>query len=372
MPDHSALWLPAKRSSFAVGSNTYARPQPDEIVVRNRAVAVNPVDRLLPTIGDFVFPWLQYPVVPGSDLAGEVVEVGSNVTRFRVGDRVLGHALGIEKGRSASAEGAFQSFTIVLEHMASPLPASLSFEEAAVLPLGLSTAACGLFQRDFIGLPPPVMHPEPINETILVWGGSTSVGSNAIQLARAAGYDVVATASSHNFEYVKRLGAHAVIDYRSPDAISKLTALLQGRRVAGMMAIGAGSAAACLKVATACTGRRFIATTTPPVSFDEVPRGKGRMRKLLPIMTRVLLGNVGLMLKARQLGISMRMIWGGSLWANEVGPMIYQDFLPTALAEQRYKAAPAPQVVGNGLEQLPVAVELHRKGVSARKLVVRL
>lgn len=96
------------------------------------------------------------------------------------------------------------------------------------------------------------------------------------------------------------------------------------------------------------------------------------MRKLLPIMTRVLLGNVSLMLKARQLGISMRMIWGGSLWANEVGPMIYQDFLPTALAEQRYKAAPAPQVVGNGLEQLPVAVELHRKGVSARKLVVRL
>lgn len=52
MPDHSALWLPAKRSSFAVGSNTYTRPQPDEIVVRNRAVAVNPVDRLLPTIGD--------------------------------------------------------------------------------------------------------------------------------------------------------------------------------------------------------------------------------------------------------------------------------------------------------------------------------
>ena len=177
MPDHSALWLPAKRSSFAVGSNTYTRPQPDEIVVRNRAVAVNPVDRLLPTIGDFVFPWLQYPVVPGSDLAGEVVEVGSKVTRFLVGDRVLGHSLGVEKGRSASAEGAFQSFTIVLEHMASPLPAALSFEEAAVLPLGLSTAACGLFQRDFIALRPPVTHPGPINETILVWGGSTSVGT---------------------------------------------------------------------------------------------------------------------------------------------------------------------------------------------------
>jgi hypothetical protein len=310
-------------------------------------------------------------VVPGSDLAGEVVEVGSNVTRFRVGDRVLGHALGVEKGRSAAAEGAFQAFTVVLEHMASPLPPSVPFEEAAVLPLGLSTAACGLFQSDFIALRPPAANPEPIDETVLVWGGSTSVGSNAIQLARAAGYDVVATASSHNFEYVTRLGARAVVDYRSPDAIAKLAALLQGRHVAGMMAIGAGSAAACLDIAATCSGPRFIATTTPPLSFDEVPLGKGRMRKLLPIMTRVLLSNVNLVLKARRLGVPMRMIWGGSLWKNEVGPMIYQDFLPAALAEQRFKAAPEPRVVGNSLEQLPAAMELHLKGVSACKLVVR-
>ena len=372
MNNHFAIWLPAKRTAFALGKNTHTHPRPNEIVVRNRAVAVNPVDRLIPAIGDFMFPWLEYPVVPGSDVAGEVVEVGSSVTRFRVGERVLGHALGAEKGRNASSEGAFQQFTVLLEHMTAPIPASLSFEEAAVLPLGLSTAACGLFQSDFLALRHPQLRLGPTDETVLVWGGSTSVGSNAIQLARAAGYDVVATASSRNFDYVMRLGARAAVDYRSPDAIEQLASLMKGRRVAGMLAIGAGSAAACVEIAAACKGRRFIAMASPPVSFDEVPLGKGRMRTLLPLMSRVLCGTASVRLRARRLGISTRMIWGGALWQNEVGPMIYRDFLPAALAEGRFVAAPEPCVVGEGLEQIPVALDRHLKGVSASKLVVRL
>jgi len=91
-------------------------------------------------MGGLIYPWLTYPAVLGSDAAGEVVQAGSAVTRFRVGDRVLGHAVGLEKNRNAAAEGAFQAYTVLLDHMTTPIPDHISYEQAAVLPLGVSRA----------------------------------------------------------------------------------------------------------------------------------------------------------------------------------------------------------------------------------------
>ena len=100
--------------------------------------------------------------------------------------------------------------------MASEIPDSISFESAAVIPLGLSTAPAGLFQDDFLKLQFPTVPPQKqTGNTLLIWGGASSVGSNAIQLAIAAGYQVVTTASPKNFEYVKKLGASAVYDYNA-------------------------------------------------------------------------------------------------------------------------------------------------------------
>jgi NADPH:quinone reductase-like Zn-dependent oxidoreductase len=196
MPANSAVWLRKKNSGrLAVGPAPYPHPREHEIVVRNHAVAVNPADWIIAIMGGLICPWLTYPAVLGSDAAGEVVEAGTAVTRFRVGDRVLGHAVGIEKNRNAAAEGAFQAYPVLLDHMSTPIPDHISYEQAAVLPLGVSTAACGLFQKDLLGLRLPAGHAPPAGETVLVWGGSTSVGSNAIQLAVAAGYDVITTAS---------------------------------------------------------------------------------------------------------------------------------------------------------------------------------
>ena len=142
-------------------------------MVKNRAVAINPLDWLTQSMGDIFFPWITYPFIAGSDVAGEVVEVGTAVSRFRVGDRVLGHAVGADKKRNSSAEGAFQDYTVLLAHMASPIPDSMAYENAAVLPLTLSTAACGLFQKDQLALQHPSAHPEPTGKTLIVWGGST-------------------------------------------------------------------------------------------------------------------------------------------------------------------------------------------------------
>jgi NADPH:quinone reductase-like Zn-dependent oxidoreductase len=372
MPENTALWLAAKRSPLRVSPAPYSSPLAGQIVVRARAVAINPVDRLMQTIGDIITPWIKYPFVLGCDVAGEVVEVGRGVTRFRVGDRVLGHAVGSDKARNSAAEGAFQTYVVLLAHMAALIPDSLSYEAGSVLPLGLSTAACGLFQKDFLALNPPSAAPPAMGKTLLVWGGSTSVGSNAIQLAVAAGYDVVTTASPHNFDYVKRLGASQAHDYNSKTVIADIIAALRGRTVAGALAIGAGSAAACIDIVGACKGARFVALATPPASFDDVPAGRGRIWRLLPAVARMLAGNIGLAVKMRGTRVRTKFIWGSSLLANEVGPMIYEAFLPSALAEARFVAAPDPMVVGEGLDAIPEALERQRKGVSARKLVVTL
>jgi len=323
-------------------------------------------------MGDIITPWITYPFVTGTDLAGEVAEIGSQVTRFRIGDRVLGFAAGGDKQRNRASEGAFQDYAIVLAHMVTPIPDAMSFEEAAVLPLGLSTAACGLFQRDFLAMNSPSAVPVATGKTLLVWGGSTSVGSNAIQLAVAAGYDVVTTASPHNFDYVRRLGARAAFDYRSKTVIRDIVGDLRGRDIAGALAIGLGSGAACVEIVGSCAGNRFVALATPAASFDDVPAGRGRLRHLLPATARMITGNITLALKAWRYGVRTKFIWGSTLIANEVGPMIFERYLPDALAESRFAAAPPPTVVGTGLAQIPAALERQRRGVSATKLVVML
>ena len=372
MPDNTALWLTSKRAPFTVDPAPYTAPHAGEIVVRVRAMAVNPMDRLTQTVGDLITPYLRYPFVLGSDVAGEVVEVGGGVTRFQVGDRVLGHAVGSDKARNRAAEGGFQTYVVLLAHMASPLPDALAFEDAAVLPLGLSTAACGLFQTDFLALNPPSAAARPTGETLLVWGGSTSVGCNAIQLAVAAGYEVITTASPRNFDYVKRLGATMAFDYRRKSVVADIVAALRGRRVAGAIAIGAGSAGPCIDILGASEGNRFVATATPPASFDDVPAGRGRIWKLAPVVARMAATGLSLALRARAKGVRTQMIWGSSLLGNAVGPMIYETFLPAALAEGRFVAAPEAHVVGHGLKRIAEALERQRQGVSARKLVVTL
>jgi NADPH:quinone reductase-like Zn-dependent oxidoreductase len=346
--ENRALWLPKRGAEFEVGPAPYTPPVADEVVVQVGAVAVNPFDAIPGFVYRLILPWLKFPTVIGSDVAGTVVEVGANVLRLRVGDRVLGHAVGTERSRNRPAEGAFQKYTVLMQHMVSPIPDNLPFEQAAVLPLALSTAACGLFQQDQLALQLPVTDAPDRKETVLVWGGSTSVGSNAIQLARCAGYRVLATASPHNFDYVRSLGAAAVFDYHNRSAVNEILVALGASPLAGALAIGAGSLSAALSIAAKASGRRRVATAYPtPIS---------RARSLLE----------------RRRGIHLSLIWGATLKDNEVGPGIYADFLPAALASGAYRAAPEAVLVGEGLAQIPNAIDRLRKGVSAKKLVVRV
>lgn len=345
--ENEALWSHASGRT-RVGPAPMPRPGPDELVVRARAVAVNPVDTVPGVFRRVVMPWLRYPAVLGSDVAGEVVAVGPGVDRIAVGDRVVGSAAGQERHRNRAAEGAFQRFVLLQARNVAALPDAVPFEAAAVLPLALITAAAGLYEQDQLALPGPSLDPTPRDEVVLVWGASTSVGCNAVQLARASGYDVVGTASPHNHELVRGLGAEAVVDHHDRDAEQRIVEAVGDRPLAGTIAIGRGSLARTLDVVRGT-------------------RGSGRLASAYPSpATRFRAARV------RHEGIAVSAIWGGTPLVTDVGVMLYGDFLPRALAAGRYVTAPQHEVVGQGLGAVPEALARLRQGVSARKLVVAL
>ncbi len=373
MHKNQAAWLPGKFQPLSVADAPYTAPGEHEVVVRNHAVAVNPVDWYKQALGDFMFQWLKYPCVLGSDVVGEVADVGPKVERFRVGDRVLGHAVGMDPQRNRPSEGAFQAYTVLLENLVCPIPDDMSYETAVVLPLTLSTAACGLFQTDYLGLAPPSLTPKPNNETVLIWGGSTSVGSNAIQLAVAAGYEVVATASPRNFEYVRRLGAAHVFDYHDQSAVREIVLLMRKRRFAGALAIGLGSMPKCVAIAGRCVGRKFVAQISSGASLDKLPARPGALFMLGRFLPTMIYDNAIIAAQKALRGVKSKFVFGSSLFANEVGAMIYRDFLPGALREARYATAPPPLVVGHGLGSIQHGLDVQRRGgLTAQKVVISL
>ncbi len=372
MPTNTAAWLLAKQTKLEVKSAPYNHPHEGEIVVKNHAIAINPVDWVIQLLGNLIFSWIKSPFILGSDIAGEVVEVGQGVTRFSVGDRVLGHAVGTDKKRNSSAEGAFQEYTVLLAHMVAPIPSTMPYENAAVLPLALSTAACGLFQKDQLALQYPSATPKPTGKTLLIWGGSTSVGSNAIQLAVAAGYEVITTASPRNFNYVKKLGASQVFDYNNKAVVEDIIQAFKGKTLAGALAIGKGSAEFCSDIVHVCDGNKFVSIASQSISFETLPLRPGLSLQVLPLLFRLVSSNVSMQVKFRMKHIRAKSIFGSTLMDNEVSKVIYEDFLPQALADNHYVAAPEPAVVGKGLNYLQAGLDAQKQGVSAKKVVISL
>jgi NADPH:quinone reductase-like Zn-dependent oxidoreductase len=379
-PKNQAAWIPAKKARpFKVGDAPYTPPGPGQVVVKNTAVAINPFDWVLQFIGPAIASYIKYPFIFGTDVAGEVVEVGPDVDRFRVGDRVFGSATAIAKEVNRPAEGGFQLYTVMRQHMLAPTPAHITDEQACVLGLGLGTAAWGLFHQDYLGLdmprvpmPTDVVGKAGLPRSVIISGGASSVGSNAVQLAVSAGYGVISTSSPRNFDYVKRLGATHVFDYRSRTLVKDILAALQGRELVGAYAIGRGAVEACtavMKHHDVRLTRKRIALAGAIIPADKLTTfvGKGTY----------LMGMVGGMIKsnARRLwtGVEAKFILLDDLVdPKSVVARIYTEFLPQALGQGQFVPAPPPQVVGKGLNKIQEALDLQRKGVSGKKLVVTL
>ena len=369
MPTNYAAYLTGpKVSPLQVKSAPYTSPKEHQITIKNGAVAINFIDRLKQDLGNMMMSWIKYPFVLGSDVAGEVVEVGKGVTTFNVGDRVVGHAMAMSEKQNNNAEGAFQNYSVLLDHMAAKIPDTISYERACVLPMAVSTAACGLFQEDQLALQlPSVPPPKPTGKYVLITGGASSVGSNAIQLAVAAGYEVITTCSAKNFEYVKGLGAKKAFDYHSKTVTADLIDALKDKEVAGAVSLGQGSIYICMDVLDKCHGNKFISMLTYPMP-DPEPTFLKIPRTILFLISF----EITHLIKSKLRGINSKKGLVSTIAYNGVGRSVYVDFLSQALAEGTFVPSPEPLIVGKGLEFIQPAFEILKKGLSAQKPVVTL
>lgn len=122
MPPNKAAWLSGQKAPLEVKPAPYTAPTDNELVIRTGAIAINPIDWIAQDSLKMAFSWINCPFVMGTDIAGEVVEVGPHVTRFKVGDRVVSHCIGVNKKYNTATKGAFQLYPVLLERMTSPIP----------------------------------------------------------------------------------------------------------------------------------------------------------------------------------------------------------------------------------------------------------
>jgi NADPH:quinone reductase-like Zn-dependent oxidoreductase len=171
-------------------------PKGDELLVRVIAAGVNPVDRVARSEKGAEFFHIKLPAIPGYDFAGVVEKTGAKVTQFKTGDPIYAY-VALNKG------GGYAEYAVATEREAALKPQSLTYVVAAAVPLVAETAWQALIDTAKLNA----------GQTVLIHGGSGGVGSFAIQIAKARGAKVIATASTANQDLLKQLGADVAIDY---------------------------------------------------------------------------------------------------------------------------------------------------------------
>jgi NADPH2:quinone reductase len=188
-------------------------PKPDQgqVLVRMKAIGVNPVDTYIRSGMYARKPNLPY--TPGSDGAGVVEAVGANVKRVQAGDRV--YVIG-------SITGTYADLALCPQAKVHPLPSKVSFGQGAAMGIPYGTAYRALFQK---------AHAQA-GESVLVHGASGGVGTAVVQIARAAGLTVIGTAGTDKGrKLVAEQGAHHVMDHKASDYVEKVMAATNGRGV---------------------------------------------------------------------------------------------------------------------------------------------
>lgn len=194
---HRVIDVPVPGGLDALVLTKQAMPQPrhGEVLVRVHAAGINSAD-LKQRAGVYDMP-AGAPSVPGLEISGEVVATGEGTVRFQPGDRICALVIG----------GGYGEYCAVPEVQCLPVPEGVSMVEAAGLPETVFTVWMAMFEQ--ARLAP--------GETVLVHGGGSGIGTTAIQMARAAGARVFATASGSKCETCVKLGAELAIDYNAQD-----------------------------------------------------------------------------------------------------------------------------------------------------------
>ncbi|KZT68002.1 GroES-like protein [Daedalea quercina L-15889] len=212
-----ALVLPAKHADFVVRSVPVPKPGPSELLVKIHAVALNPADWKIQKLGYII---REYPGIAGFDIAGVVEKLGEGVEGLSLGDRIFG------QGYYTVATAGFQQYTVLNATVVAKIPNNTTFEQASTIPVGLATAALGLFtpgipvEQDFasaelVGPWEEGGRGKYAGKPFIVFGAGGSIGQYVVQVAKLAGFSpIMVTASLHNADFLRSLGATHVLDRR--------------------------------------------------------------------------------------------------------------------------------------------------------------
>jgi NADPH:quinone reductase-like Zn-dependent oxidoreductase len=197
-----ALTFKRYGKSPGIGFADVPRPtlKPDEMLVKVHAVGLNPIDNMIPTGMFKPVLHFQLPATLGSDLAGVVTEIGTDVTRFKPGDAVFASIFDL-------GTGSLAEFALVPERAAALKPANLDFVQAASIPMVGLTSWQTLKER-------LKLH---AGQKVFIPAGSGGIGTFAIQLAKYLGAKVGTTTSTGNVQLVSSLGADEIVDYRKQE-----------------------------------------------------------------------------------------------------------------------------------------------------------
>ncbi|KAL4966429.1 zinc-binding alcohol dehydrogenase family protein [Aspergillus stella-maris] len=341
--NHRAAIITAKTGPMTLQTRQTPTPAPTEVLIKVHAIALNPVDYYQ---RDHGFPPIaQYPTILGSDVAGIVVAAGPDVppNTPKIGARVTALATGFFTG-NLPQYGAFQEYVLIPAECAAVIPDTVSFEEGAVLPLALCTAWNGWY-----GAGLDVQTTVTEREAVLVWGGSSSVGSFAVQSAKSMGFTVFTTASPKHHEYLKKLGADKVLDYRDENVIAKIIEAVKTNDLTMNLAYGAvpNSLTPLQTILKETKGLESARIAHAPVLPDDAPKVEGIEAKFVfpptepePLRKRF--------------------------------AQIFAGWLEGKLAAGEVVPSPRVRVVEGGLEGLNRALDVLREGVSGMKIVVSL
>ncbi|KAI1064383.1 hypothetical protein LB506_007996 [Fusarium annulatum] len=337
-----AAVLPVKQGQLTIQQRPVPTPKEGELLVRNAVVAANPSDWKFQTLGLS----RKFPAVLGSDLAGVVVSVGSDVIRFKPGDRVIGFALGVISENIDKA--AYQTYTLLDEVATTHLPDNISLEDGSVLPVGMLTASIALF--DGLGLPMREKTDEE-DGAILVWSGASAVGISVMQIAHSLGWSVYATASPKHHEWLKTLGAKDVWDYLDPQVAQKIAATLKasGKRIRGVIdaraeASSFDSVAEILTAADIALGCKATALMPWPEE-TLMPAGiEGHHTNCVGFTENY----------------------------PVIASWVFGGWLTKALEEGKIKPAPRARVIEGGLGATQEMLDLLRAGASGEKFVLKV
>jgi alcohol dehydrogenase len=309
------------------------RVGPNGVLVQVHAASVNPVDwKLRQGLLDAVMP-VVFPVIWGRDLSGVVTEVGPSVTLFKPGDEVYG----MKDGYVAKTyRGTYAEYVVVPEKSLAPKPKNLNYEEASAVPASALTAWQAMVNQGKL---------KP-GQRVLIHAGAGGVGVMAIQIAKAFGAYVAATASTRNQDLLRELGADLAIDY-TREKIDKI------RPKFDLVLDGVGKSVWAESFRALKMGGRLI-TLTPPIPEQST----GKLRFFATAIRGMMFGVGRGLLGGKRLAVTRVKARGGEL--EKVSALI-----------EAGKIRPVIEKVF-ALEQITEAHRLSEAGHVRGKLVIRI